>query len=173
MESGRQAARPGWVTRLVEVVQPVSVRAGRLGSTELFAKLEWSELEFMAGVFRETLIDRGTRLMVQGQPCPRLWLILEGQVLVSADARPIRVAGGGDMVGLTSLLHGGRSPETAIALAPVRAFEADAEAFARMAVRPAIRERLVAAEAASPGWSKRAGSARRRRAPAASPAKDR
>jgi CRP-like cAMP-binding protein len=84
-------------------------------------------------------------MTVQGQPSARLWVILEGQALVSMDARPIRVAASGDLVGLGSMLKGAVSPETTIALSPIRAFEADARQLRQlMALRP-VRARLMAA----------------------------
>jgi CRP-like cAMP-binding protein len=68
---------------------------------------------------------------------------------VSADARPLRVAGYGDPVGLAALLRGGGSPETAIALSPIRALVAGPEEFRELVGRRAIRERLIAAAPAS------------------------
>src|ERR1700687_5231170 len=77
----------GWVSRLVEVLQPVSIRADRLASMELFPGLRWSELEFAAGLLHEIDVARGTRMTVQGRPNATLYLIAEGEALVSADAR--------------------------------------------------------------------------------------
>ena len=106
-----------WVARLVEVLQPLSVRADRLAAMELFTGLRWSDLEFVADRFEDTEVERGTRMTVQGRPSSRLWLITQGEALVSANARPLRVAGYGDAIGLTSMLLGGGSPDTTIALA--------------------------------------------------------
>ncbi len=85
-----------WMARLVEVFQPLSVRADRLGSMKPFAGLPWSDLEFAATCLGESLVERGTRMTVQGEPSSRLWLITEGEALVSADARPVRIAGRGE-----------------------------------------------------------------------------
>src|ERR1700737_1614002 len=52
-------------------------------------------------------LERGTRMTVQRRLSARLWLITHGEALVSADARPLRVAGYGDGVGLAALLRGG------------------------------------------------------------------
>ncbi len=104
---------------------------------------------------RETLIERGTRMTVQGRPSPRLWLMLEGEALVSADARPLRVAARGDLIGLISMLRATESPETAIALSPIRAFETDLEGFSQLLLKRAIRRRLVRAEASLKTWSTR------------------
>src|SRR5438309_11234625 len=79
-----------WVARLVEVLQPLSLRADRLAAMGLFAGLRWSDLEFAADLLVETDVDRGTRMTVQGRPTSRLWLITQGEALVSANARPLR-----------------------------------------------------------------------------------
>jgi CRP-like cAMP-binding protein len=132
---------PSWVSRLLEALQPTQ-RAHRLGSIELFAGLEWSDLEFAAGCLSEATVERGTRMTVQGKPSSRLWLITQGEALVSADSRPIRVAGHGDVVGGTTLLHKLSSPETTIALTPIRAFEAGPEQFRQLIRHHSIRRRL-------------------------------
>jgi CRP-like cAMP-binding protein len=134
-----------WVARLVEVLQPLSVRADRLAGMEVFAGLRWSDLEFVADRFEETEVERGTRMTVQGRPSSRLWLITQGAALVSANARPLRVAGYGDAIGLTSMLLGGGSPETTIALGTMCALAASPDRFLELVGRPAIRERLAAA----------------------------
>lgn len=69
---------PTWVSRIVEALQPLSIRADRLGSLSLFAGLERADLEFAARCFAETLVERGTRMTVQGHPSLRLWLITQG-----------------------------------------------------------------------------------------------
>ena len=122
----------------------MSVRANRLGSLGLFAGLAWPELEFAAGLLSETLIERGTRMTVQGRPSSRLWLISEGEALVSADARPLRVAGRGDTVGVAAVLYDVNSPETTIALTPICAFEAGPAELRQLIGRRAIRLRLAA-----------------------------
>jgi len=129
----------------VEVLQPLSVRADRLASMEMFAGLRWSDLEFLADRFDETEIERGTRMTVQGRPSSMLWLITRGEALVSANARPLRVAGYGDAIGLTSMLLGGGSPDTTIALSTISAFAVRPDQFRELVGRPAIRDRFVAA----------------------------
>lgn len=134
-----------WVARLVKVLQPLSVRADRLAGMELFAGLRWSDLEFAADLLYETEVDRGTRMTVQGRPSSRLWLITAGEALVSANARPLRVVGYGDAVGIEPLLNGEGSPETTIALSAIRALTAGQDQFRELASRPSIRARMVAA----------------------------
>ncbi len=134
-----------WVARLVEVLQPLSLRADRLAGMELFAGLRWSDLEFAADLLYETEVERGTRMTVQGRPSSRLWLITSGEALVSANARPLKVVGYGDAVGIAPLLNGGSSPETTIALSAIRALTAGQDQFRDLASRPSIRVRLVGA----------------------------
>lgn len=147
MEAVHESDQSGvsWVARLVEVLQPLSLRADRVAAMALFAGLRWSELEFAADLLAETEVERGARMTVQGRPAARFWLISEGEALVSANARPLRVVGYGDAVGLISLLLGGGSPETTIALTPIRALSAGPDQFRELAQRPAIRERLLGA----------------------------
>ena len=87
-----------WVVRLMELLQPLSLRADRLAGMELFAGLQWSDLEFAADLLHETNLERGARMTVQGRPTAQLCLITEGEALVSANARPLRVVGYGDAV---------------------------------------------------------------------------
>jgi CRP-like cAMP-binding protein len=133
------------MSRLVEVLQPASLRADLLGATEAFAGLAWQDLELAARILSETLVERGARMTVQGRPSSRLWLILEGEALVSADARPIRVATSGDLIGLTSMFFVTSSPETTIALSSIRAFEAGPSEFQQLIKHRPIRQRLAAA----------------------------
>ena len=136
-------ASAGWVSRLVEALQPLNIRADRLASIRLFAGLQRADLEFAARCFAETLVERGTRMTVQGHPSLRLWLITQGEALVSADARPIRVAARGAVVGGATLLTQRNSPETTIALTPLRAFEAGPQQFRELIRDRSIRRRLA------------------------------
>jgi CRP-like cAMP-binding protein len=145
---------PRWIARLVEVLQPLSVRADRLGSAKLFAGLPWTDLEFAAACLGESLVERGTRMTVQGEPSSRLWLITEGEALVSADARR------GDVVGGATLLFRLKSPDTTLALTPIRAFEAGPQQFRELISNPGIRERL--ALSLRPSHTKEVNSVRRR-----------
>ena len=129
-----------WVVRLMELLQPLSLRADRLAGMELFAGLQWSDLEFAADLLHETNLERGARMTVQGRPTAQLCLIT---------ARPLRVVGYGDAVGLTSLLERRGSAETTIALSPIRALAADPDAFRELVARPAIGQRFAAAARAS------------------------
>jgi CRP-like cAMP-binding protein len=83
-------------------------------------------------------------MTVQGHPSWRLWLITQGEALVSADARPIRVATRGDVVGGATLLTQLNSPETTIALTSIRAFEAGPQQFRELIRDRSIRKRLAA-----------------------------
>jgi CRP-like cAMP-binding protein len=137
-----------WVARLVELLQPLSVQADRLAGMPLFSGLRWADLEFAADLLTEIDVERGTRMTVQGRPTSRFWLITEGEALVSANARLLRVVGYGDPVGLSSLLLGRGSPETTIALGPIRALTASPDEFRELAARPSIRQRFAAAASA-------------------------
>ncbi len=135
----------GWVSRLVEALKPQSMRADRLGSMGVFSGLDWPDLEFAAGFLAETVVERGTRMTVQGRPSSRLWIIAGGQALLSADARPFRVATRGNVIGGMTMLYGRPSPETALALTPIQAFEAGPDQFRELIGHRTIRRRLTAA----------------------------
>lgn len=142
-----EALGPTWMSRLVEVLQPLSLRADRLAATRLFAGMARPDLEVVAGLVSEALVDRGARMTVQGLVPARVWLMLEGQAMVSADARPVRVARYGDLIGLESMLRATGSLETTIALSPIRAFAMDRDQFRRLMAHPPVRARLTAASA--------------------------
>jgi CRP-like cAMP-binding protein len=144
LDPGMTQTGPSWVARLVEVLQPANARAERLAATEPFAGMDWPDLQFAAGLLSETLLERGARLTVQGKPSFRFWVILEGEALVSADARPLRIARRGDLIGLPSLLYGNASPETTIAVSAIRAFEAGPSEFKQLIRHRPIRQRLLA-----------------------------
>lgn len=158
------SARLGWIRKLVETVQPLGSRADRLGATGIFAGLSWAELQAAAASFEEKRIERGFRLTVQGRPATTAWLILEGSALVSADARPLRVASRGHLLGLPSVLEASASAETAIALSPLLAFGAGADQLRVLMADVEIRRRLVAAGGAAAPAVRRAS--RRRSSPA-------
>lgn len=158
------SATLGWIRKLIETVQPLASRADRIGATGIFAGLSWAELQAAAANFEEHRIERGFRLTVQGRPATTAWLILEGSALVSADARPRRVASRGHMLGLPSVLGASASPETAIALSPLLAFGAGAEQLKVLMADGQIRQRLVAAAGAAMPAVRR--TSRRRSSPA-------
>ncbi len=132
------------MSRLVQVLWPLSARADRLGAMALFEGYRWSDLEAVAPLFTEIDVPRGSRLTVQGQPDARLWLISDGEALVSADARPLRVIGPGEVAGVTGMLYSIASPETTIALSSIRALAAGPVEFAELVSDDRIRRRLTA-----------------------------
>ena len=132
------------MARLVEVIWPLKARADRLGAMALFDEFGWPDLESVAALFEEVEVSRGTRLTAQGRPDACFWLISEGEALVSADARPLRVIGPGDAAGVPSMLYSIASPETTIALAAMRALRAGPAEFAELVSDDRIRRRLTA-----------------------------
>ncbi len=110
----------------------------------LFGEYRWPDLEAVAALFTEIEVARGARLTVQGRPDSRLWLISEGEALVSADARPLRVIGPGEAAGVPGMLYSIASPETTIALSAIRALAAGPDEFAELVSDHRIRRRLTA-----------------------------
>lgn len=138
-----EAAR-AWVVNFLRILQPNAIKADLLRSMEVFGGLHWDELELAGEQLEEIAMPRGARLTVQGQTDSRLCLLVTGEALVSADARPLRVIGHGDAVGLPSMLYRIKSPATTIALSPIRALAAGPEEFGQLLRQATIRRRLTA-----------------------------
>ena len=132
------------VVRVLKVLRPEAAKADMLHSMALFADMRWPELEELGVQFDEVMVPRGTRLTVQGHADAHMSLLISGEALVSADARPLRVIGHGDTVGLASMLYRIKSPETTIALSPIRALSAGPEQFRVLLRQATIRRRLTA-----------------------------
>jgi CRP-like cAMP-binding protein len=132
------------VSRLVEVLWPISARADRLGEMALFDEYGWPDLTAAASLFEEVEVPRGARLTVQGRPDSHLWLLDSGEALVSADARPLRVIGPGDAAGVPGMLYSIASPETTTALGTIRALTAARAQFEELVSDDRIRRRLTA-----------------------------
>lgn len=132
------------VTRVLQVLRPEAARADMLRSMALFADLRWPDLEELAAEFDEIVVPRGTRLTIQGEADVQLRLLVSGEALVSADARPLRVIKHGDAVGLVSMLYQIKSPETTIALSPIRTLSAGPDQFRGLLRQATIRRRLTA-----------------------------
>ena len=129
---------------LLQILQPEAFKADLLRSMDLFGGLRWPELEVASAQFDEVAVPRGARLTVQGRADARLCVLITGEALVSADARPLRVIGHGDTVGLASMVYRIKSPETTIALSPIRALSAGPEQFRELIRQATIRRRLTA-----------------------------
>lgn len=129
---------------MLQILQPDAVKADLLCSMDLFSGLLWPELAEAVAQFDEVAVPRGARLTVQGRADARLCVLVSGEALVSADARPLRVIGHGDTVGLISMLYRIKSPETTIALSPIRALSAGPEQFRQLVRQATIRRRLTA-----------------------------
>ncbi len=135
------------VLKAITFLQPEAAKADLLRSMELFAGLRWPELEEVGAQFDEVVVPRGTRLTVQGRADATVSILITGEALVSADARPLRVIGHGDAIGLASMLYRIKSPETTIALSPIRALSAGPDQFRQLVRQATIRSRLTAVAA--------------------------
>ena len=129
---------------LLQILQPEAFKADLLRSMDLFGGLRWPDLEVLGAQFDEVAVPRGTRLTVQGRADTSLCLLISGEALVSADARPLRVIGHGATVGLASMVYRIKSPETTIALSPIRALSAGPDQFRELIRQATIRRRLTA-----------------------------
>lgn len=137
-------AAGAWTLKVLQILKPQAFKADLLRSMDLFVGLRWPELAEAGAQFDEVAVPRGARLTVQGRADARLCVLIGGEALVSADARPLRVIGHGDTVGLASMLYRIKSPETTIALSPIRALAAGPEQFRELIRQATIRRRLTA-----------------------------
>jgi CRP-like cAMP-binding protein len=131
------------VLKVLQILQPEAFKADLLGSMDLFGGLRWPELEEVGAQLDDVAVPRGARMTIQGKRDSRICLLVSGEALVSADARPLRVIGHGDPVGLASMLYRIKSPETTIALSPIRALVAGPDQFRQLIRQATIRRRLT------------------------------
>ena len=118
----------------------------RLAEIPLFSRCTRSELKTVARHVELIDFPAGAPLMAEGDDGDALFVILEGEVSVSAEGRPSRLLGEGDHVGELALLD--RLPRTAtvIARTDVKAAALSLRLF-RVLLReyPSISEQLLAA----------------------------
>jgi CRP/FNR family cyclic AMP-dependent transcriptional regulator len=83
----------------------------RLKAVPLFSHCSKRELEFLASRVDEVSLPAGKMLLVQGQPTDTFYIVLDGEVEVSVDGRPLKRLKAGDFFGEIGMLD--RGPATA------------------------------------------------------------
>jgi CRP-like cAMP-binding protein len=83
----------------------------RLKAVPLFSHCSKRELEFLASRVDEVSLPAGKTLLVQGQPTDTFYIVLDGEVEVSVDGRPLKRLSAGDFFGEIGMLD--RGPATA------------------------------------------------------------
>ena len=112
---------------------------------DLFAPLEPTERERLAGGMRKVTFARGERILRQGDPGDSLYIIAFGDVSVSlAEADdPIATLKEGDFFGETSLMTGAPRSATCTAMSDVVIYVVDrAIARAVLTSRPGVAEEM-------------------------------
>jgi CRP-like cAMP-binding protein len=79
-------------------------------------------------------IKKGTRLVEQGEPGDKLFLLLDGVLAVIVDGEPVAELGPGAILGERAVLEGGRRTSTLEAKTPCRVAIARAEQIDRAAL---------------------------------------
>ena len=104
--------------------------------TSLINSLPWRAVCPLLNSLRPRSLEDGATLISQGEPAQSLFLVLEGQCLVSRvedeGARTLGRRGAGQVVGEAALLGGGHSPVQVESLGPCRLWELPATDFAAL-----------------------------------------
>ncbi|WP_159844123.1 Crp/Fnr family transcriptional regulator [Nocardia sp. CY41] len=102
------------------------------------AELSEEELHTLAGAGREVAFPAGHRVITEGRPADRCWLIRHGRVLLDAQvpgrgAVVLQTLGGGDLLGWSWLVPPYRWHFGAMTAEPVETVEFDARTLAELA----------------------------------------
>ena len=119
------------------------------------------ELCSLAALFDEAVVDEGELLAREGEPGRKLFLIVEGEVLVSLRGEAIATVGAGEFVGEMTLFERAPRAATLTALTPTRVLVAGSGSFGALLNQPAVLRRLAAtlasrlraAQASPAGWA--------------------
>lgn len=90
--------------------------AAKLGSVSLFANLEESDLQTIAGRMKEVHFQEGRAIATQGEPGVGFHLIVAGTAEVTGDGVPKHTIGPGGYFGEIGLIDGGVRSATVTAV---------------------------------------------------------
>lgn len=117
----------------------------RLEAFPIFSERGPDELDAIAAVASETVVEMGHELAVEGDFGHSLFAIEDGTADVSRDGYVVRTLGPGEIFGEVAVLASGRRTATVVATTPMRLislFKRDVWALERRS--PAAAERLRA-----------------------------
>ena len=128
------------VTRIAKTADP---KIGYLRSVPGLSGARRRDLVSLASLFDELRLDEGDLLIREGRPGRELFLVVEGEAVVSLRDRPLATVGPGELVGEMALF--GRAPTSASvsALTPMRVLVAGPESFGTLLTHPAMVRRLA------------------------------
>ena len=92
----------------------------RLKAVPLFSHCSKRELEFVASRVDEVSLPAGKTLLVQGEPTDTFYIVLDGEVEVSVDGRPLKRLGAGDFFGEIGMLDRGLATATVTTTQPAQ-----------------------------------------------------
>jgi CRP/FNR family cyclic AMP-dependent transcriptional regulator len=123
------------------------------------------EICSLASLFDEAVVEEGALLAREGEPGRELFLIVEGEVLVTLRGDALATVGPGEFVGEMTLFERAPRAATLTALTPTRVLVAGSGSFGALLNEPAVLRRLAATLAnrlrASQGsptsWAERVG----------------
>jgi CRP-like cAMP-binding protein len=122
-----------------ESAQPLSDHAALLVTTHPFSELPRSLIRRLLAEMSEKHFDRGATLLRQGESCPYLLVLIEGETEVLLErpdgAEEVGATRGATMLGEMSLLSGEPCSATVVATKPVRALALSADKFYQLAAR--------------------------------------
>lgn len=100
-----------------------------LKRTPLFAELSDKELGELAKVTEDMEVEAGKVLCRQGDLGREFFVILEGEVEITRDDKPVEQRGGGDFFGELALVENLRRMATLTAKTPLRFFVLTSQSF--------------------------------------------
>src|SRR6266545_850058 len=100
-----------------------------LKRTPLFAELSRKELEELAKRTEDLEVEAGKVLCRQGDLGREFFVILEGEVEITRDGKPVEQRGGGDFFGELALVENVRRMATLTAKTPLRFFVLTSQSF--------------------------------------------
>ena len=98
----------------------MSGKADRLKGVPLFSHCSKKELDFLSTRVDELTIPAGKTLLVQGQPTDTFYIVLDGEVEVSVDGRPLKRLKAGDFFGEIGMIDRGLATATVTTTQPAQ-----------------------------------------------------
>jgi CRP/FNR family transcriptional regulator, cyclic AMP receptor protein len=121
--------------------QDLKVKA--LGRAPLFSELSKKDLTTLARLSEDVEIKAGTALCKQGQIGREFFVIVDGQVDVTRNGKPVKRSGGDEFFGEIALLEDVPRTATVTAKTPVRAFVLTSQHFRQLVKDSPSVERKV------------------------------
>src|SRR5437764_13004829 len=130
-----------FVPRIAKTVDP---KVGILRSVPTLSGLANRDLARLASHFDDVCVDAGERLIREGEPGREIFLVVDGEAVVSLRDDALATVGPGEFVGEMTLFDRVPRSATVTALTPVRVLVAGAGSFGTLLANPAVLRRLGA-----------------------------